>query len=543
MAESTKTNVAEAAPAPGTELYIGNLAWATTPEELTKSFSEFGELSNARIVMSARTGQSKGFGFVTFKDKDCAAKALEAMDEKDYGGRPLNVKLARDRSSASADKPTGPEKLCVDRLHFGNLPKDFSTQDLEAKCAVYGECSNVEVLSRRNHSFGYATFESPAVAQKALEGLDASDIGGDEIKVVFARQKDERRKPKQDKKRQPRNRTAKTPAVQRDDDAPAKEVPTQLFIRNLSWDTTDETLQAFFQPFGELEEVSVIKNRTGRSRGFGFVSFKSEESCKNALEKGQGSTIDDREITLAPAKERQARAPKSNNNTASSKIDEEAPDYSDCVWVGGLPASVEISAVTALFEDSGFEVVETTPGHKKRGQFFCYVTVDSSDTALSAVEKLDQTAFGSGDDAATLSVQVRKPRAAKKPKKRRKPRRRVPKVIEYYDNELYVGNIPADMTDVELATLFKPYGAVAEAQVKGPGRSKKGKIFGFVTFDGADGAAAALAEQDKLNSEGGYDLDLKYSRVPKSQLSAGDEGKVDGEEVVEEESLRVMEES
>jgi len=526
MAETTEQQD-EVAPT-GTELYIGNLAWAVTSEDLTKAFAEFGALGEVRIVVSARTGQSKGFGFVTFSDKDAATKAMAEMDEKDFGGRALNVKLARDRSLGSAAAASaGPEKLCEDRLHFGNLPKEFVREDLEAKCKAFGEVSNVEVLSRRNHSFGYATFETPGAAQKALEALDGTDEGGDAIKVVFARQKDERRKPRQERKpRQPRNtnRGGRTEDAPRDD-GPVSVVPTQLFVRNLSWDTNEETLTKIFQPFGEIEEVAVIKNRTGRSRGFGFVSFKSAESCTEALEKCVGLTIDDREVTLAPAKERRVGRPakSTNNGTADSKEEEEeidTTDYSNCVWVGGLPATVEMSDVSALFEGNGFAVTGTTPGSKKRGQFFCYVTVDSAESANAAVEKFDGTFFGMGEDAAKLSVQVRKPRARKK-RKKRKPRRRQPKVIEYYDNELYVGNIPPEMGDVELAALFKPFGMVAEAQVKGPGRSKNGKIFGFVTFEGADGAAKALEELGTLAS-GDYVLELKYSRVPKSQLSTGD---------------------
>jgi len=172
MAETTEQQD-EVAPT-GTELYIGNLAWAVTSEDLTKAFAEFGALGEVRIVVSARTGQSKGFGFVTFSDKDAATKAMAEMDEKDFGGRALNVKLARDRSLGSAAAASaGPEKLCEDRLHFGNLPKEFVREDLEAKCKAFGEVSNVEVLSRRNHSFGYATFETPGAAQKALEALDA----------------------------------------------------------------------------------------------------------------------------------------------------------------------------------------------------------------------------------------------------------------------------------------------------------------------------------------------------------------------------------
>ena len=59
----------------------------------------------------------------------------------------------------------------------------------------------------------------------------------------------------------------------------------KLFVRSLSWETTPESLAAAFQPFGELEDVSIAKDRTtGKSRGFGFVTFKHVEAAQRALQ-------------------------------------------------------------------------------------------------------------------------------------------------------------------------------------------------------------------------------------------------------------------
>jgi cold-inducible RNA-binding protein len=81
----------------------------------------------------------------------------------------------------------------------------------------------------------------------------------------------------------------------------------KLFVGSLSWDTNDEGLHAAFSPFGEISEAIVISDRyTGRSRGFGFVTFNDDEAADKAIEALNGTELDGRTIRVdvAQAKER-----------------------------------------------------------------------------------------------------------------------------------------------------------------------------------------------------------------------------------------------
>lgn len=71
----------------------------------------------------------------------------------------------------------------------------------------------------------------------------------------------------------------------------------KLFVGGLAWATNDEGLRAAFEPFGELQEAVVISDRdSGRSRGFGFVTFVREEDGRAALEAMNGVELDGRAI-------------------------------------------------------------------------------------------------------------------------------------------------------------------------------------------------------------------------------------------------------
>lgn len=82
----------------------------------------------------------------------------------------------------------------------------------------------------------------------------------------------------------------------------------QLFVGSLAWGTTSDALQAHFATIGEVEKAQVITDRdTGRSRGFGFVSYVNDDDADTAIAKLNGSELDGRQITVNEAKPREER--------------------------------------------------------------------------------------------------------------------------------------------------------------------------------------------------------------------------------------------
>ena len=85
-------------------------------------------------------------------------------------------------------------------------------------------------------------------------------------------------------------------------------MPKKLFVGGLSWGTTDSDLRKAFALFGEITEAKVITDRdTGRSRGFGFVTFAQDEDAKAAISKMHGTSLDGRTITVNEAQEKSPR--------------------------------------------------------------------------------------------------------------------------------------------------------------------------------------------------------------------------------------------
>ena len=79
----------------------------------------------------------------------------------------------------------------------------------------------------------------------------------------------------------------------------------KLFVGGLSWDTRDDGLQRAFEAFGEVTEAKVVLDRdTGRSRGFGFVTFREAADASTAREQMDGATLDGRSIRVDEANDR-----------------------------------------------------------------------------------------------------------------------------------------------------------------------------------------------------------------------------------------------
>ncbi|MDX1432048.1 MAG: RNA-binding protein [Gammaproteobacteria bacterium] len=86
-------------------IYVGNLPYSLTEDELRAAFSEFGEVSSVNIIMDRMSGQSKGFGFVEMPDNSEADEAIKALNESALNGRNIKVNQARPRGERSPRRP------------------------------------------------------------------------------------------------------------------------------------------------------------------------------------------------------------------------------------------------------------------------------------------------------------------------------------------------------------------------------------------------------------------------------------------------------
>ena len=82
------------------KVYAGNLSFNTTQDALEQAFAEFGQITHIKLITDRETGRSKGFGFISFADKDAADAAVNGLNGQDLDGRQIRVSEAKNDGGA-----------------------------------------------------------------------------------------------------------------------------------------------------------------------------------------------------------------------------------------------------------------------------------------------------------------------------------------------------------------------------------------------------------------------------------------------------------
>jgi RNA recognition motif-containing protein len=82
-----------------TNIYVGNLPWQTTSDDLYQLFAQYGAVAKSQVITDRETGRSRGFGFVEMTNEAEAQAAIEALNNKPFNGRPLTVNVAKPREA------------------------------------------------------------------------------------------------------------------------------------------------------------------------------------------------------------------------------------------------------------------------------------------------------------------------------------------------------------------------------------------------------------------------------------------------------------
>lgn len=265
-----------------TKVFVGNLVFSTTGDELKTAFSPSAPVVSANIITRGR--RSLGYGFVEFASEAEAEKAVAEMDKKEIAGRAINVQVARPRdptkeaevrekrAAARAAKPRQPRAPKAEGADATNAP---ATATEGAAAATNGRRGG-----RRGNNRAAATSSSAPAAEgaAAVATGDAANARGG------------RRGGNGGRRAAPATGTAQ-PRRQREPQEQRPASDTTLFVANVPFSTDDAQLRSFFAEHSP-KSAHVVRMRNGRSRGYGFVEFENVAGQKAGL------AVDGKEVSL-----------------------------------------------------------------------------------------------------------------------------------------------------------------------------------------------------------------------------------------------------
>ncbi|OUM64964.1 hypothetical protein PIROE2DRAFT_24758, partial [Piromyces sp. E2] len=176
-------------------------------------------------------------------------------------------------------------------IFVGNLSYNMTEDWLAEEFSVVGEVVGARIItdreSGRSKGYGYVDFADKATAEKAVNEYNGKELDGREVRLDFANSPNKSSKPKKNYDNKPRSAPSKT-----------------VFIGNLSWNTTEQTLSDMFNEYGNVVSIRIpTEKETGRKKGFGYVEFDEIDAATKALELS-GTEVDGRAIRLDYAPER-----------------------------------------------------------------------------------------------------------------------------------------------------------------------------------------------------------------------------------------------
>lgn len=288
--------------APSSTLYVRNLAYEATQAQVAAVFAPY-RVKEVRL-MSDRDGRSRGFGYAEFHSVEDARRALNEKNNTEVAGRNIGLDFAeppRERASPPQRSPTMPTHAPSDTLFLGGLAYSSTEDSIRRAFAACRGIVSVRIAidpQGQAKGFGYLQFDSVANAQAAMV-MNGANVDGRAIRLDFA----EPQKP-----REPREPRAPRPVA-----APTAAPTPKLYVGGLSFNTTTPALKAAFERYGTVTDAIVMIDRaTHRSKGFGYVTFASQEEATAALTAMNGQQLDERQIRLdyanpAPPKPRTER--------------------------------------------------------------------------------------------------------------------------------------------------------------------------------------------------------------------------------------------
>ena len=152
------------------KIFVGGLTWNTTKEMLFSEFSKFGEIMDTIVMKNPETGNSRGFGFVTFRDNLTAENAVNSGPHK-IDGKIVDVKLCNPRLAAQQRNNKQRNDNC--KVFVGGLPHGVTDDEIKQFFSRYGFVKEFKMMydenKQRPRGFGFITFEQEESANQVLQ--------------------------------------------------------------------------------------------------------------------------------------------------------------------------------------------------------------------------------------------------------------------------------------------------------------------------------------------------------------------------------------
>ncbi|XP_053431601.1 polyadenylate-binding protein 4 isoform X6 [Nycticebus coucang] len=352
---------------PMASLYVGDLHSDVTEAMLYEKFSPAGPVLSIRVCRDMITRRSLGYAYVNFQQPADAERALDTMNFDVIKGKPIRIMWSQRDPSL--------RKSGVGNVFIKNLDKSIDNKALYDTFSAFGNILSCKVVCDENGSKGYAFvhFETQEAADKAIEKMNGMLLNDRKVFVGRFKSRKER---------------------EAELGAKAKEF-TNVYIKNFGEEVDDENLKELFSQFGKTLSVKVMRDPSGKSKGFGFVSYEKHEDANKAVEEMNGKEISGKVIFVGRAQKKVERQAELKRKFEQLKQERISRYQGVNLYIKNLDDTIDDEKLRKEFSPFGSITSAKVMLEDGRSKGFGFVCFSSPEEATKAVTEMNGRIVGS----------------------------------------------------------------------------------------------------------------------------------------------------
>ncbi|XP_068188364.1 polyadenylate-binding protein 1A-like [Antennarius striatus] len=346
---------------PMASLYVGDLHQDVTEAMLYEKFSPAGAILSIRVCRDMITRRSLGYAYVNFQQPADAERALDTMNFDVIKGRPVRIMWSQRDPSL--------RKSGVGNIFIKNLDKSIDNKALYDTFSAFGNILSCKVVCDENGSkgYGFVHFETQEAAERAIEKMNGMLLNDRKVFVGRFKSRKER---------------------EAELGARAKEF-TNVYVKNFGEDMDDEKLRDLFNKYGNAMSIRVMMDDSGKSRGFGFVSFERHEDAQKAVDEMNGKELNGKLIYVGRAQKKVERQTELKRKFEQMKQDRLTRYQGVNLYVKNLDDGIDDERLRKEFSPFGTITSAKVMLEGGRSKGFGFVCFSSPEEATKAVTEMN----------------------------------------------------------------------------------------------------------------------------------------------------------
>ncbi|CDS07593.1 hypothetical protein LRAMOSA01542 [Lichtheimia ramosa] len=355
------TNPESGVPAPNGSLYVGELDPTVTEAMLFECFNPLGPIASIRVCRDAITRRSLGYAYVNFHSSDDAERAMDTMNYSLIKGRPCRIMWSQ-RDPALRKTGSG-------NVFIKNLDPTIDNKALHDTFSAFGNILSCKIAldeTGQSKGYGFVHYDTEEAATTAIQKVNGMLLNDRKVYVGHHISRKERQ--------------AKIDEM--------KAHFTNIYVKNLNPDVTDEDLRTLFGNYGTITSAAVAKDDQGVSRGFGFVNFEKHDDAHQAVQELNGSEYHGKALYVSRAQKKNEREQELRRQYEQARLEKLSKYQGVNLYIKNLDDDVDDERLKQEFSvygniTSAKVMRDDTTGISRGFGFVCFSEADEATRAIT----------------------------------------------------------------------------------------------------------------------------------------------------------------